>query len=44
MGLIIYIHRNEIPRLFSTTPPYARFLAWGCAHSRTDEAGQARGP
>ena len=29
---------------FSATPPYALFLAWGCAHSRTDEAGQARGP
>lgn len=43
VGSIIYIHRIEAGRPFSATPPYALFLAWGCAHSRTDEAGQARG-
>lgn len=44
VGSIIYIHRIEAGRPVSATPPYALFLAWGCAHSRTDEAGQARGP
>jgi hypothetical protein len=44
VGSIIYIHRIEAGRPFSATPPYALFLAWGCTHSRTDEAGQARGP
>lgn len=44
VGSIIYIHRIEAGLPFSATPPYALFLAWVCTHSRTDEAGQARGP
>lgn len=44
VGSIIYIHRIEAGRPFSAPPPYALFLAWVCTHSRTDEAGQARGP